>query len=242
MDRRWEAVFLDLGGVVLDLASVQRARRLFLDRLDAAFDVPTAKPDETWKRVLGEYFREREGTTFRPAREGYALAVNEILDEDVDAGSWWPLFVETAGEALAPVENAPETIRNLDEAGYYLALVSDIDAWEAEYILQLFDVRGCFDDVTTSEEVGWTKPAPEIFETAIRKAGVDPGQSLYVGDRYENDMTGGKRAGFQTVAFGSDAASGASAPGSEGTVDDSVVDFVVDDIRDLLSIADVDPR
>lgn len=240
MDRRWEAVFFDLGGVVLDLTSVARARELFLKRLEATFGVAVADPNETWERVLGEYFGDREGSTFRSARKGYERTVNEILGEEVDATSWWPLFVETASEVFAPVDGAPETIHTLDDAGYYLGLISDIDAWEAEYILRLFDVRGCFDDVTTSEAAGWTKPAPEIFETAIRKAEVDPRQSLYVGDRYEHDMVGGKRAGFRTVAFRLTADDGTQSQESGFSVDDPVIDFVIDDIRALLSIVGID--
>lgn len=240
MARRYDAVFLDLGGVVLDLASVDRARELFIDRLGERYEFAVADPNQTWKRVLGDYFREREGSVFRPAREGYERAVAELLADEVEDTAWWPLFVETAAEAFSPVDGAPETVRALDDAGYYVNLISDIDAWEAEYILRLFDLRDCFDHVTTSEEVGATKPAADIFEAAIEKAGVDPESSLYVGDRYTHDMVGGKRAGFRTVAFGGDAVDEAPTPDAGFAVDDPSVDFVIDDIRDLLSVAGVD--
>lgn len=240
MDRPWQAIFLDLGGVVLDLASVHRARARFLERLDETFGVVVSDPSATWERVLGAYFREREGSTFRSARDGYERAVNAVVGEELERSVWWSTFVDIAGETLAPVGGAVETVRALDDDGYYLGLVSDIDTWEAEFLLHRFGLRGCFDDLTTSEEVGWTKPAPEIFEAALRKAGVDPGESLYVGDRHEHDMVGGKRAGLRTVAFGDDAADGI-APTEEGwAVEDDVVDFVIEDIRTLRVVAGVE--
>ena len=240
MDQRWDGVFLDLGGVVLDLASVDRTRELFLERIEGRYDISVEDAEAVWRRTLGEYFEQRDGTEFRPAREGYERAMNQIIDEPLDRTDWWPLFVRSAGEGFEAIEGAGETIMALDDAGLYLGLISDIDAWEAEFILELFELIEAFDHVTTSEECGWTKPAPEIFEMAVEKAGIDPDRALYVGDRYEHDMKGGTWAGFRTVAFGGDAASVVAQPKDGLAVHDEYVDFVIEDVRDLLRIVGLD--
>jgi putative hydrolase of the HAD superfamily len=144
---------------------------------------------------------------------------------------WLDLFVAATTERLRPVAGAVETVERLDEADYYLGVVSDIDSREAERILESFGLHDRFADVTTSEAVGRTKPDPAMFETALAAAGVDAGDCLYVGDRYHNDMRGGARAGLTTVAMGADAAreDGAHDP-------DGVVDHVVEEPRELLDL------
>lgn len=229
---RWTAVLWDIGGVILDADSIERARELFVAALAAEHDLRTTEAIERWDRELGAYFRERDGQTFRPAHVGYARAIEAVVGDPVPVADWLPLSVQAAHVAFEPSDGAVETIGALADAGYYLGVVSDIDAWEAEFILTAFGLRDRFDHVTTSAEVGRTKPAPEVFETAIAKAPVGPERMLYVGDRYENDMRGGARAGLTTAAFGGTAASRANEGG--------VVDYVVEDLRDLLAVVGIE--
>jgi HAD superfamily hydrolase (TIGR01549 family) len=55
-------------------------------------------------------------------------------------------------------------------------------------------------DVTVfSEEVGVSKPQPEIFLHALRQIGVDPDHAMFVGDRLETDVQGAANVGMTTV-------------------------------------------
>jgi len=228
-----EAVLFDIGGVLLDLASVRDGHDAFASALAERHGLDAAAVARRWRAALGEYFRSREGTEYRTAREGYAVAAEAAVGRPVEEPEWLDLFVEATTERLRPVEGAVETVERLDEAGYYLGVVSDIDTAEAERILRSFGVRERFADLTTSEAVGRTKPDPAMFETALDAAGLDPGRCLYVGDRYHNDMRGGSRAGLETVAMGS----GAARPeGSDEHDPDGVVDHVVEAPPGLLDL------
>jgi 4-nitrophenyl phosphatase len=44
------------------------------------------------------------------------------------------------------------------------------------------------------------KPEPEMFDEALRRLGTPAALTGMLGDRYETDIVGGKRAGFTTVA------------------------------------------
>jgi len=55
------------------------------------------------------------------------------------------------------------------------------------------------DFVVDSSEVGVEKPDPRIFELALRRAGVAPGQAAYVGDLYSVDVLGARAAGMHAV-------------------------------------------
>ena len=250
-DLAYEGVFFDIGGVLLDLSSVRVGHEAFLTRFaerEGIDDVDSFVDD--WRAALGAYFSGRDGTAYRPALDGYRQAIaaavalhsSTSLDREavvegrkdplttVDDDAWRPLFEETTADHVRPSPGAVETVRALDEADRYLGVVSDIDTWEAERMLSGFGVYDRFDRVTTSEDVGRTKPDPAMFEAALADAPVAPERSLYVGDRYDHDMRGGSRAGFVTVAHG-----GSAADRAEEDPDD-VVDFVVSDLRELLDI------
>jgi putative hydrolase of the HAD superfamily len=233
MTGEYDAVLWDIGGVLLDSDSIQRGRRLFVTGLSVEFDLETMEAIRHWDRELGAYFRARDGQTFRPAYEGYQQTVEAVVGRPVSVGEWFSLAVQSADVTFEPGTGATETLKTLADAGFYQGVISDIDAWEAEYLLTILEFREYFDHVTTSAEVGRTKPAPVVFETALQKADIQPGRALFVGDRYQNDMVGGAQVGLDTVAFGGSAAARASD-------NESVVDYVIDDLRELLTIVGID--
>ncbi|WP_254538006.1 HAD family hydrolase [Halomarina litorea] len=226
----YEGAFFDIGGVLLDLASVRAGYVTFLDRFAEREGIADSDAlADDWRSALGAYFSGREGTEYRRALPGYQRAIEEATGREVAEAEWRPLFEEATAEHIRPVDGAVEVVEALDRAGVYLGVISDIDTWEAERMLGQFGIWERFHHVTTSEAVGRTKPDPAMFEAALSKAPVAPGDSLYVGDRYDHDMRGGKEAGLVTVAYGEEATDGPA----------ENVDYVVEDFREILDIAGV---
>jgi HAD superfamily hydrolase (TIGR01549 family) len=64
-----------------------------------------------------------------------------------------------------------------------------------------FDLMLISENYIISEDVGFMKPMPGIFEFATRLAGVQPGNILYVGDSYISDITGGANYGWKTAWY-----------------------------------------
>jgi putative hydrolase of the HAD superfamily len=62
--------------------------------------------------------------------------------------------------------------------------------------LAAMGIRDCFDAVITSVEVGWRKPHPTIYATALSALGVTAGAAAFVGDTYAADFAGPRRAGM----------------------------------------------
>ncbi|RRJ30573.1 HAD family hydrolase [Halocatena pleomorpha] len=227
----YEGIFFDIGGVILNLTSVQAGHVDFLTRVAEQEGIENVEAFiEEWRSTLGTYFRERDGTEFRRAKTGYQRAVDTAVGYELPESEWMPAFEAASAACLEPNPAATETIRTLDRAGMYLGIVSDIDTWEAKSMLAQFDLIDRFDHVTTSEEAGRTKPDPAIFETALKKAPVEPEQCLYVGDRYEHDMKGGSQAGVVTVAYGGSATEHA---------DSAAVDYVINNLSGLCDLVGV---
>lgn len=199
------AVLWDVGGVILDIESVRTGHEQFLDWLvDEHGLAGTGDAVETWRQTVGEYFRERDGTEYRPAREGYDRAIEAILGEPLAREVWQPRFRAILAEHLRPNPGATETIARLATTDLHQGVVSDVDADEGRFVLDHLRVLDRFDAITTSEEVGRTKPDPAMFEAALDQAGVAPDRAVMIGDRYQHDMAGAARLGINTAAYGAE--------------------------------------
>ena len=53
--------------------------------------------------------------------------------------------------------------------------------------------------MTFSSEVGWRKPAPQIFAAALDALGVEASRCAMVGDRRREDIAGARAAGMATI-------------------------------------------
>lgn len=222
----YEAVFWDIGGVILDLQSVRAGHRAFVGTLAEEYDLDMEEALETWRDELGTHFTTRDGTEFRSAWVGYHRAVEAMVGHELPE-EWLPAFERATRQSLEPVDETVEVIRRLD-GHVHQGVLSDIDTWEGERLLSQFGVADHLDAVTTSEEVGRTKPDPAMFETALDKADADPARALMVGDRYTNDMEGASRAGIHSVAFGGSA--------SEADPDDAAVTYRIENPLELLDV------
>jgi len=61
------------------------------------------------------------------------------------------------------------------------------------------DAAEYFDFAFLAEDIGASKPAPDMFQAALAKIGVAPGQIIHVGDNPEHDILGASRVGLRTV-------------------------------------------
>jgi 2-haloalkanoic acid dehalogenase type II len=61
------------------------------------------------------------------------------------------------------------------------------------------DAAEYFDFAFLAEEVGASKPAPDMFHAALEKSGVLPRQIVHVGDNPEHDIKGAQDVGMHTV-------------------------------------------
>jgi putative hydrolase of the HAD superfamily len=90
-----------------------------------------------------------------------------------------------------PAHHAP-LLRDLARQ-HRLAVVSNFDFGPtARGVLEAAGVASLFDTIVISDEVGWRKPKPIIFEEALRRLGTGAGEALFVGDRADIDVVGAR--------------------------------------------------
>jgi len=83
---------------------------------------------------------------------------------------------------------------------YALAVISNADG-KIDAVLRSCGIADCFDAITDSGIVGYEKPHPAIFESALRGMNAEAADSLYVGDVYSVDYVGARNAGMQAILF-----------------------------------------
>lgn len=67
--------------------------------------------------------------------------------------------------------------------------------------LRVLGFENLFQCIMLSGEIDILKPDPRIFLKATNLLAVQPEESLYVGDSYNVDIVGAKKAGMQTCWF-----------------------------------------
>jgi putative hydrolase of the HAD superfamily len=95
----------------------------------------------------------------------------------------WSLF----GDALPCLERLSE---------HRLGVVSNGHGYEQRMKLVRTGISEMFEVILISDECGRSKPAAEIFLQACATVGEAPSNTLYIGDRYDLDAEGARRAGL----------------------------------------------
>jgi putative hydrolase of the HAD superfamily len=99
------------------------------------------------------------------------------------------------------VAGAADALRVLHQR-HTLAVVSDAIFSPGRALRELLAGYGLLDLFSAfvfSDEVGRSKPAPEMFQRAVELTGCRPGEMVHVGDREHNDIAGAKDAGARAV-------------------------------------------
>jgi putative hydrolase of the HAD superfamily len=105
---------------------------------------------------------------------------------------------ELAKAARFPDHYGPLLLRLAQR--HRLAVVSNFDYTPtALAILDTAGVRDLFAAIVVSDEVGWRKPRADIFREAIRRTGVEPRRTLFVGDRADIDVAGAHGVGMDAA-------------------------------------------
>jgi putative hydrolase of the HAD superfamily len=91
-----------------------------------------------------------------------------------------------------------EVLERLRAGGLRLGVVSNSDG-KVDAALAAAGLRPYFEVVVDSTLAGVEKPDPRIFDVALEAMGIDAGDAVYVGDVYEVDVVGARRAGLQPV-------------------------------------------
>jgi putative hydrolase of the HAD superfamily len=83
-------------------------------------------------------------------------------------------------------------------ARYRLGIVSNFYG-NLDTVCHNVEILPLFGVIVDSEQVGYSKPDPRIFLTALERLGVTPADAIFVGDSAARDMAGARALGMRHI-------------------------------------------
>jgi putative hydrolase of the HAD superfamily len=109
---------------------------------------------------------------------------------------------------VAFFEGVAETLLELKRRGFMLGIITDT-AMPVHVKLEWFE-RGGFgnvwDSIISSKDIGFQKPDPRIYQTALNQLGLTVNQAVFVGHN-PAELDGARAVGMKTIAFNHDESS-----------------------------------
>jgi putative hydrolase of the HAD superfamily len=194
-------IWFDLGYTLLYMRREEAYGRVLEERgaavppetLERAFHVVDKLFMREYPNVFGH-----DPETFMPWFLG---ALNHRLGIRMDLCAVWAgmrKHRDSIAEYWLPFEGVPDALEDLCRRNLRLGVISNWDP-SARSLLRRHGLEKFFEHIVISSEVGMEKPAPEIFELAMRLSGVGPAECLYVGDNYYVDTVGARKAGMDCL-------------------------------------------
>jgi len=99
---------------------------------------------------------------------------------------------------LVLFDDVVPALTDLKKRGLILGLISNVDR-DITSLLNEVGLSSLMQVVVTSQEAGVNKPNLGIFQEALRQAGIQAPEAIYVGDQYRIDVVGANEAGMKGV-------------------------------------------
>ncbi|MBN3943169.1 HAD family hydrolase [Nostoc sp. NMS9] len=194
------AVFFDLDDTLIDHdAAIRDAAGALFDKVipDAKYELNVFQ--EQWISLTRQWYKKffAKQVTFQESgrgrlREAFSKYGYQFSDVDADAllAEYWKHYVSMC----QLFNDVHECFAQLQK--YKIGVVTNGQEAQQVEILRRCGILPVLDVVVTSEVAGFAKPAPQIFQYACAKLGVQQTQSVYVGDNLELDALAARDAGL----------------------------------------------
>jgi HAD superfamily hydrolase (TIGR01509 family) len=158
---------------------------------------------EAWARAFEEVgYRVPRSELHKQIGKGSSLLIQEFVEDEEKIEKIEELHTEFYGELQEhghPLPGAKELISSLLERGYEVWFVTSAKDEELEHHMEELEAEGKITGVVNSSAVENSKPAPDIFELTLERAGASPDETVAVGDAIW-DIESASAAGIRTVA------------------------------------------
>ena len=142
----------------------------------------------------------------RPKEDRIAVYTQyqRILLKEVGVNASEQLITDVLGKMqkfdfkMVLFDDVVPALTQLRDRGLILGLISNVDR-DITPLCDELGLSSLLQIVVTSQGTGFNKPQPEIFQEALRQAGVGASEAIYVGDQYQIDVAGAREAGIKGV-------------------------------------------
>lgn len=201
-------------------------RNYIFDFYGTLADIRTDEEDITAWETLAGLFRE-SGADYRPGelkREFHRLARNEterlgkeyaepdlrqvfallytekgVLCDASRAKAAAAAFRKATRRYIRVYDGVEDLLRELGQRGKGVYLLSNAQADFTRPEIRMLGLTDYFDGIVLSSEQGVKKPSPELFGMLLKTYGLDPGESIMIGNDEGTDIEGARLAGLASL-------------------------------------------
>ena len=173
-----EVILFDLGNVILPFSHYQIAEKL------SRFT--QSKECQDPQKIFSYLFDFREGIA-NDFDEGKLTPTNffQSIKKHLHLSISFEEFIPIWTDIFVEDQEVSKIILSL-KGTWRIGLLSNTDPIHFNYILSKFPVMRTFDKWILSYEVGFKKPAVQIFQKAIEWASIEPRKILFIDDTKEH--------------------------------------------------------
>lgn len=192
-------IFFDIDDTLLDTSAfAEIARRAAVEQMvNSGFPLSKEETYSALKSIIKE-----KGSNYN---KHFNLLTERILGEEdpMLIALGMVTYHNIKFTLLRTFPKTTDILIYLKSRGYKLAVISNgitIKQWEKLIRLNLYHF---FDEVITSEEVGYNKPNKEIYQEALRRMKGDPSKCVMIGNKFLEDALGAVNAGMSAILVNS---------------------------------------
>ncbi|GGA47066.1 YjjG family noncanonical pyrimidine nucleotidase [Psychrobacillus lasiicapitis] len=198
---RYDVLLFDLDDTLFDFGMTEKNA---LHNLFMEYGLPNGVKDylpsyKAISKVLWDDLEQGRTTLANIKVERFKqLFLEQALD--IDAEVFGHKYIENLGKEVHMIEGVEEMLSNL--AGCRFAVLTNGFTIAQHARIGGSSLKDLFEIIITSEEAGYQKPQPEIFEYILDKLNVtDKSRVLMIGDSLSSDIQGGNNFGIDTCWF-----------------------------------------
>ena len=188
MSCKFTLAIFDMDGVITDSEPIHNEVRDGLLLAHSLTGQVIARHDPTGKSTLEDY---RYYTEHMPM---------DITAEELERTHYRQVLEGIRAKRPEPVEGFLKALDDLEAAGLKLAVASSSPAYYVNTVLELYGITRRFCAVAAGDMVPRVKPAPDVYELALRLAGVSPDKAFAVEDS-RTGATAAKAAGLFALGY-----------------------------------------
>ncbi len=230
MDMRYKAVLMDSDETLLNFElAEEKALRILFDHLAMDYD----QVHEDYKRINSACWAayEKGKMTQKELRirrfSDFLLLHPHVLSAETIADYYENALSKQHDE----LPGALEAVQKIS-ASLPIAIVTNGIATIQRPRMESCSMRDYFSEIVISEEVGFSKPRPEMLLIALQKlGGIAPCDALMIGDSLTSDMRAAQNAGIDFLWYN---------PKGKKRPDDAWIQYETDRISDFVKYALID--
>jgi len=207
-----KSVLFDLGSTLIEYENIPWDQMNLL-ALQAGYNYLRGSINRlpSYEKITEEYIRIRDKNreSSRESLKEWNVPdkISELFDavgienNDKVVSEFFKFYYNIISNQLTIFDDTVSVLSELKKAGLKIGLVSNTIFPDRYHIgdLKRFGIDKYFDFMIFSSTFGYRKPHRSIYEKAIELSGSKADQSIFVGDRYEEDYLGPRGNGIFSI-------------------------------------------